>query len=201
LTGQGGQINSYDDIAQKRIDYWDEDNLSLSLFDYLPGRSGQTDEVTQFILRFKECDSACLPVALMQVHDALGKYLERWKREFDCRYVVCVPSHLAHEVSPSSKLMCRFIVQMFPWLKYPEQLLFRAESVTPAHLAYPGQRPTSTEHFQSLGCDKLDLDGAGLILFDDIVTTGDTSQACRRRLQRDTRCGDVVRLFLGKTVT
>jgi hypothetical protein len=195
------ETNSYDNLGRKRIDYWSEDNLSLSLFHYVPGRSGQTDEATQFILRFKECDSAFLPAALMQVHSALENHLENWKSEFDCRYVVPVPSHRAHEVSPSSKLMCRFIVQSFPWLKYPEELLFRAESVTPAHLAYPGQRPTSTEHFQSLGCDKVDLGGAGLILFDDIVTTGDTSQACRRRLQKDTRCGEVVRLFLGKTVT
>jgi hypothetical protein len=195
------EINSYDNIGRKRIDYWSEDNLSLSLFHYLPGKSGQTDEATRFILRFKECDSAILPVALMQVHSAVENHLERWKSEFGCRYIVPVPSHLAHEVSPSSKLMCRFIVQTLPWLTYPEELLFRTESVTPAHLAYPGQRPTSTEHFQSLGCDKVDLDGAGLILFDDIVTTGDTSQACRRRLQKDTRCGDVLRLFLGKTVT
>jgi hypoxanthine-guanine phosphoribosyltransferase len=90
---------------------------------------------------------------------------------------------------------------MFPWLQYPEGLLFRRESINPAHLAYPGQRPTSMEHFQSLGCRKADLEGAGVILFDDIITTGDTSQACKRRLQQDTKCGEVVRPFLGKTVT
>ena len=186
-------------IGRQRIDFWDEDNLSLSLFRYRPGKSGQTDEATQFILRFKESDSACLPVALMQVYEALGRFSEDWKCELGCRYIVPVPSHLAHEVSPSSKLVCRFIAKMFPWLQYPEDLLFRKESVTPAHLAYLGRRPTSTEHFESLGCNKADLEGAGVILFDDVRTTGDTSQACKRRLQLDTRCGEVVRLFLGRT--
>ena len=193
--------NLYGDIGRERIDYWDEDNLSLSLFWYRPVKSGQADKATQFILCFKESGEACLSSAPVQVYEALGSFAADWKREFGCRYIVPVPSHLACHISPSSKLVCRFIVRMFPWLQYPEELLFRRENVTPAHLAYPGQRPTSTEHFQSLGCDNADLGGAGLILFDDIVTTGDTSQACIRRLQQDAKCGKVVRLFLGKTIT
>jgi hypothetical protein len=191
----------YNDIGRERIDFWDEANLSLSLFRYKPGKTGQADKATQFILCFKESSSACLSTAVVQAYEALGKFAEDWKREFGCRYIVPVPSHLAYTISASSKLMCLFIVRMFPWLQYPEDLLYRRESVTPAHLACPGQRPTSTEHFQSLACNKADLGGAGLILFDDIVTTGDTSQACKRRLQQDAKCGEVVRLFLGKTIT
>lgn len=193
------ETNFYSNIGRRRIDFWDEDNLSLSLFRYRPGKSGQTDEATQFILRFKECDVDCLPVALMEVYDAVGKFSENWKHELGCRYIVPVPSHLAQKISPSSRLMCRFIAKMFPWLQYPEELLFRKETVEPAHLAHPWQRPTSTEHFESLGCSKADFNGDGVILFDDIRTTGDTSQACRRRLRQDTRCGEVVRVFLGRT--
>jgi len=192
------ETNSYSNIGRKRIDFWDEDNLSLSLFRYKPGKSGQSDEATQLILGFKKSDPGCLSAALMQVNDAVEKFLEIWKREHDCRHIVPVPSHIAHEVSPSSKLACRFISKMFPWLEYPEELLFRREGVIPAHLAYPEQRPTAMEHFESLGCSKReDLGGAGVILFDDVRTTGNTSQACRWRLQRDAKCGEVVRLFLG----
>jgi predicted amidophosphoribosyltransferase len=191
----------YSNIGRERIDFWDEDNLSLSLFGYKSGKLGQTDKASQFVLCFKESGAACLSTACVQVYEALGKFSEDWKRKFDCRYIVPVPSHLAHEVSPSSKLMCGFIAKMFPWLQYPEKLLFRKESVPAAHLAYPGQRPTSTEHFQSLGCSDADLAGAGVILFDDMRTTGNTSQACRWRLQQDAKCGEVVRLFLARTVT
>jgi hypothetical protein len=191
----------YSDIGRERIDFWDEDNLSLSLFRYKPGKLGQTDKATQFVLCFKESGSACLSTACVQVYEALGKFSEDWKCKFGCRYVVPVPSHLAHKVSPSSKLICRFIAEMFPWLHYPEELLFRMETMKPAHLAYPGQRPTSTEHFQSLGCRKEDLDGPGVILFDDMRATGNTSQACRWRLQQDAKCGQVDRLFLARTFT
>ncbi len=193
------EADPYSDIGRKRIDFWDEDNLSLSLFRYKPGKSGLTDEATQLILGFKNSDPICLSAALMQVNDAVGKYSEIWKSELGCRHVIPVPSHMAHKVSPSSELACRFIAKMFPWLQYQQELLFRRESVIPAHPAYPGQRPTSPAHFQSLGCSEADLRGAGVILFDDVRTTGDTSQACKRRLQLDAKCGEVVRLFLGRT--
>jgi hypothetical protein len=138
----------YNDIGRERFVYWDEDNLSLSLFRYKPGKI-RTDKATQFVLCFKESGSACFSTAC--VYEALGKILEDWKREkreFDFRYVVPVPSHLAHEVSASSKLICGFISKMFPWLQYPGELLFREEDMPAAHLAYPGQRPTATEQFQ-----------------------------------------------------
>jgi predicted amidophosphoribosyltransferase len=193
----------YSDISRRRIDYWSEPNLSLSLFSYKPGDAGQFDEATQFILRFKEFDranddSACLQAAVMQVYDAVLKYQEKWT-ESDCRYIVPVPSHAAHRISDWSRDLCRLIAGMCSWLQYPEQLLFRRETVVPAHQAYAGQHPTSIDHFQSLAYRDADLGGAGVILFDDIVTTGDTSQACRRRLQSDLKCGEVVRLFLGRT--
>jgi hypothetical protein len=188
----------YSDIGRERIDYWDYDNLSLSLFRYKPGGS---DKATQFILCFKNSESSCLSTACVQVYEALGKFSEDWNAEFGCRYIVPVPSHLAYEVSQSSELMCGFLAKMFPWLQYPKQLLFRKETVPAAHLAYPGQRPSTTKHFQSLRCSKADLAGAGVILFDDVRATGNTSQACRWRLQQDAKCGAVVRLFLGRTFT
>jgi predicted amidophosphoribosyltransferase len=39
---------------------------------------------------------------------------------------------------------------------------------------------------------------AGVLLFDDVRTTGSTSLACRWRLQRDVNAGQVVRLFLAR---
>jgi predicted amidophosphoribosyltransferase len=190
----------YSDISRERVDFWDADNTSLSLFRYKPVRSRIPDTVTQFILGFKDFDSECLKAAWMQVYDAMEKVSKDWKRDYDCRHILPVPSHTAYQISPSSNSVCQFIAKMFPWLQYPEGLLFRRESVIPAHL-YPEQRPSAKEHFESLGCSKADLVGAGVILFDDVRTTGNTSQACRWRLRRDANAGEVVRLFLGRTET
>jgi hypothetical protein len=159
-------------IRQKRKVCWDEANRSLSLFVYRAVRSRQADEVTKFIHAFKASDPEAFKAAIVEVYDAAGESIEEWKREcneeqkqennYNCRYVVPVPSHSAHQISESSRRMCDFIATIFH-LEYPETLLFRKETITPAHLAYPGQRPTSTEHFQSLGCGVADLGRAGII--------------------------------------
>jgi hypothetical protein len=39
------------------------------------------------------------------------------------------------------------------------------------------QAATVAEHFQSLACSQGDLTGAGVILFDDVRTSGTTRQA------------------------
>jgi len=188
-------MNGFD---RERIDFWDEDNLSLSLFPYKPSGSGQSDEVTQLVLGFKNFDPGSFSTMCVEVCDAIGKRVEDWRHGFACRYVVPVPSHSAHGVSKSSVGICRLIAEVFPWLHYPEELLFRKHSIRPAHMALPGQRPTPQEHCESLGCSGSDLAGAGVILFDDVKTTGNTSQGCRWRL-RDAGCGVVVRVFLGTT--
>jgi predicted amidophosphoribosyltransferase len=172
----------------------------LSLFVFKTVRSGQADEVTKFIHAFKASkDHECFKAAIVEVYDAAGESIEGWKPEsnYNCRYVVPVPSSRAHEVSAFSKDMCSFIASTFH-LEYPERLLFRERSVLPSHMATYWQRLSVKDQFDSLGCSKANLAGAGVILFDDIVNTGDTSQACKRRLQ-DAKCGEVVRLFLGRT--
>lgn len=184
-------------LRSQRIDFWDEDNRSLSLFRYKPGAAGESDPVTQFILGSKDPDSIYHTTATEEVFDALSKFLDQWKNDFDCRYFLPVPSHTAYNVPPASKKLCRFMARAFE-LQYPEDLLYRAISVPPAHMARSWERLTPPQHFESLRCSNADLRGAGVVLFDDVRTTGNTSQACRWRLQGHTNCGEVVRLFLGR---
>jgi len=188
------------DSPCKRIDFWDEDNLSLSLFPYRPVCRGRNDEATRLVLGFKNFEHEYLDEAVRHAHDAFRKFAERWTGDFGCRYIVPVPRHTANQVSLSSKVLCGVLSDMFPWLEYRERLLFRRTSVPQAHMARPWKRPTPTEHFESLACRDADLVvGAGIILFDDVRTSGNTSQGCRWRLKQDTRCGEVIRVFLGRT--
>jgi len=122
---------------------------------------------TQFILGFKNGDPECFKEAMIQVYDAVGKFSEDWKCERGCRYIVPAPSHVAHRVSESSHELCKILDSMFPWLQYREGCFSEKRVSVAAHQAYPGQRRTSTEHFESLGCRKADLAGASVILFDE----------------------------------
>jgi hypothetical protein len=137
-------------IRQKRKVCWDEANRSLSLFVYRAVRSRQADEVTKFIHAFKSSDHEAFKAAIVEVHDAAARLIEKWKEEYHCRYVVPVPSHSAHQISDSPRRMCDFIATMFH-LEYPETLLFRKETITPAHLAYPGQRANLDGAFSVVG--------------------------------------------------
>jgi predicted amidophosphoribosyltransferase len=187
-------------IRGKRDVCWSWDNLSLSLFVYRTVGSGQADEITQFILAFKAShDDECLKAAMLEIYEVASEYIEDWKQQYDCRYVVPVPSSRALEVSPYSRLMCSFIATNFH-LEYPEKLLFRECSVSPSHMAsYWRPRLTVKEQFDSLACRATNIKKAGVILFDDVRNTGITSQACRRRLRDDAKCGEVIRLFLART--
>ncbi len=186
-------------IRGKRDVCWDSVNLSLSLFVYKTVGSGHSDEVSNFIHAFKASkDTECFKTAMVEVYDAAGEFIEEWKREFDCRYVVPVPSSRAHEISGYSKDMCSFIESTFH-LEYREGLLFRERSVPPSHMANYWQRLSVKEQCDSLACRETISNGAGVILFDVIRNTGNTSQACRRRLRDDAKCGEVIRLFLART--
>lgn len=186
-------------IRGKRNICWSWDNLSLSLFVYKTAGSVQADEVTQFIHAFKASkDHECFKAAIVEVYGAAGESVEEWKREYNCRYVVPVPSSRAHEIAAFSADMCSFIASTFH-LEYPERLLFRERSVPPSHMANYWQRLSVKEQCDSLGCRDTNLAGAGIILFDDVRNTGNTSDACRRRLRDNTKCGDVVRIFLART--
>jgi predicted amidophosphoribosyltransferase len=181
-------IEPWGDIGEERNDYWDEDNLSLSLFVY---KSRADTRANRFILRFKEYDIECVSDAVDQLRDALKRHIDDWNKE--CRYIVPVPSHEANIVSRSSVYVCLCIAGT-SHLEYPERLLFRRTTVL-SHLNGSRQRPTVQEHFESLACRSADLGGATVLLFDDVRTTGNTSQACRCRLQEDVNAGQVVRLF------
>lgn len=186
-------------IRGERDVCWSWDNLSLSLFVYRTVGSGQADEITKFILAFKaSIDDECMKAAMVEIYDTAGEYIEEWKQQYNCRYVVPVPSSRAHEISRYSKAVCGFIAKIFH-LEYPEGLLFRERTVPSSHMAAYWQRLSVKEQFDSLGCRETNLAGAGVILFDDVRNTGYTSQACGRRLREDAKCGEVIRLFLART--
>jgi predicted amidophosphoribosyltransferase len=186
-------------IREKRDVCWSWDNLSLSIFVNKTVGSGQADEITKFIRAFKASDDdECLKTAIVELYKAAGEYIEEWKRQYNCRYVVPVPSSRAHEISRYSKAMCGFIARMFH-LEYREGLLFRERTVPSSHMAAYWQRLSVKEQFDSLGCRETNLAGAGVTLFDDVRNIGNTSQACRRRLRDDAKCSEVIRPFLDRT--
>lgn len=133
---------------------------------------------------------------MLEVYEIVRGYIEEWKRDYSCRYIVRTLQPLTNY--RLTQETCARIASIFR-LEYPEGLLFRESTVRSSHMASYWQRLSVKEQFDSLGCRRTNLAGAGVVLFDDVRNTGNTSDACRRRLRDDAKCGEVIRLFLART--
>lgn len=79
--------------------------------------------------------------------------------------------------------------------------LERFTSVESAHLADPGHRPSFSKHWESIRVNPNRLEevqGARILLFDDVITTGNTALACRRHLLQ-VEAVSITGIYLGKT--
>jgi adenine/guanine phosphoribosyltransferase-like PRPP-binding protein len=74
--------------------------------------------------------------------------------------------------------------------------------VRKAAYAPPGERPGYFDHVRTIQYDgpRLNLNGKSVILFDDLLTRGDTSMACQKIIADATGCSRVIGIFLGRTL-
>lgn len=171
---------------------------NFSVLPYRSKRSGKADQISEFVLAFKEGVESAVQIAIPVVCDELEK--KRGRLLSDVSHIVCTPPHGKGFASTSSELLCDQVAKRFA-LTHIRSGLERTKSVRKAAYAPPGQRPTYADHLESIeyAGPALNLGGRGILLFDDVLTSGDTSYACRDILLAGTRCKVVVGLFLART--
>lgn len=168
---------------------------------YFTKRSGQNNEVTNFILNFKRGGSVATPLASRIVAGTLAEIETTLRDTYNCKYVLAAPSSSQGLAKNSSESLCAALAQRFSWLAHLRGALERTTAVAKSAYAAPGERPGYQEHLESIKYigPKLNLRGKGVILFDDVFTRGKTSSACRTILRNATRCSHVIGVFLGRT--
>lgn len=171
---------------------------NFSVLPYRSKRSGKADQISEFVLAFKAGATSAVQIAVQVAGDELDKKKARLLDTVG--YIVCAPPHSKGFASPSSEFFCEQIANRFSLTHIP-RALERTKSVRKAAYAPPGQRPTYQDHLDSIryAGPSLDLRGRGILLFDDVLTHGDTSGACRDILISATGCNLVVGLFLART--
>jgi predicted amidophosphoribosyltransferase len=192
---------SYDQkaIAENILAQWEENKFSL--LRYFSKKSQKNNEATELILAFKENWQKAVKIASKLMSDHLGQYERHLKEKLRCRYIVAAPPHSQGKASVGSEYMCATLAARFPFLTHLEGALERTKTVQKAAYAHPGQRPGYEEHLESIKYSgpKLDLRKDSVILFDDVLTKGSTSDACGKIIQDATRSVDVIGIFLGRT--
>lgn len=170
----------------------------FSVLPYRSKRSGKADQISQFVLAFKQGVDSAVQIAVQVVGDELDKKKGRLLNAVS--HIVCAPPHGRGFASPSSEFFCEQIANRFSLTHIP-RALERTKFVRKAAYAPPGQRPTYNDHLDSIKYPgpSLDLRGRDILLFDDVLTSGDTSDACRDILIAATGCKLVVGLFLART--
>ena len=186
----------YDRISLKQ----EGDNFFL--FDYIPYYSRNRNEITLFLLDFKDN----VPDVVREVQDisiqtllTLQTYLQR---RLKCKYVVSIPPHESDHANIPCEQVCAALGQRFGWLTHLPGALGRTQTVPKSAGAAPGRRPDYSMHVNTIeyAGPSLYAPNDSIIMVDDIYTSGAISAACRDILEQATGCKRVVGLFIGRTV-
>jgi predicted amidophosphoribosyltransferase len=186
----------YDQIAP----LWDGNNLSF--FEYIPWRTGKANDITFLLLDFKENK----PAAVNEVQNAVLQAFTGWERQFRrtfrSKYIVSVPSSSSAHANLACEQVCAALAERFRWLTYLPGALERIETVPKAARAAPAERPDYATHKRTIRYigPPLHIPDDTIVMVDDIITRGATSQACRDILRQATGCKRVLGLFMGRTV-
>ncbi len=176
---------------------------TMFLYEYIPWRlTKRRNEITGLILDFKNDYPYAIEKVKADMILAFGQMAMVLKEQWQCRYIVAIPSSRAGIRNEPCEQVCEALASVFPWLTYLEGALERVSSVPKSSRSEPGMRPNYATHFNSIRfTQKIDATGKTIIMLDDIITRGETSKACRDILLSATCCRSVLGLFVGKTVS
>lgn len=175
----------------------------LSLLIYHPKSSWGETENNKLILDFKRND----PSAVQWVTDVCIQLFTNNEKKFQntlrFHYLVSIPSHAAGSANTPCEHVCIALAQRFAWLIHLPHALVRTQTVPKSAWAKSyDERTKCSRHMETIQYEgpTLHVPDETIIMFDDVITCGETSKACRIILKRETDCKRVVGLFVGRRV-
>jgi hypothetical protein len=185
-------------LRQNAVNTLEENHLWV--LPYYTKRSGNADGVSAFIWQFKDGYVQAFNVALELLSNAIEKHEHFLRTKYGCSLIAAAPSSKQGFPKPLPENVCSELARRHSWMAYAPRLLQRTRTVRQAHRCPPGGRTTFFDHLETIACGaQYNLERRGVLLFDDVLTTGDTSLACASTLRQQANCGNVVGLFLGRT--
>ena len=168
----------------------------IYLDNYIPKNRGDQNKFSEEILKFKNANINSINYFAKQI-------FKRWKYINDHKFTLCkVPSSDANKTKNSiSDLISILIMNSTQNHRDASEFIIRKHSIQPQHKSYGNERLTIKGHLDSLDVDnnKLELvDGKNVILFDDVVTTGNSMRSCTFLLFKN-NAQKVIQFSLSKT--
>ena len=158
---------------------------------YMPKSRGYQDEFSQRVLEFKQG----YPFIVSKFAEDVVNLIKF--RELEPDIIVPIPGSSAGKIGQGHRQLVDYVSQTLG-IQNGTGVLVRKISVPSAHLAGSlEERPKEALHNFSISCTG-DIHDLRVLLFDDILTTGATANACIKKLFR---CGasEVYLITLAKT--
>jgi predicted amidophosphoribosyltransferase len=180
---------------------WTGDDFNL--FKYVPkGRGLGPNEARRLILDFKDNKPEAV-VLVTEIATRMVAQLECTLRDArGCRYIVAAPRSSQGGPGNGAASVCASLAENFAWLTHLAGGLKRAHAVVKSAWAHGEDRPDYSTHIESIryAGPMLRPTPSGILLFDDVITKGNTSSACKHILTQATGVRRVTGLYLGRTV-
>jgi predicted amidophosphoribosyltransferase len=187
------------DIAGDRLFNWDGDDFYV--LKYHPFRSSAFNDTSRLILDFKENKDDAVKVVIQLLTEAVASLEVELRDKRASRYIVSIPSSVTGKTNTPCERVCAALAGRFAWLAHIPKALVRTKSVQKSARAAAGGRPDYAAHLETITYKgpKLTLRSETIVMFDDVITRGETSRACRDILKAATGSTRVTGIYLAKT--
>jgi len=170
---------------------WFDSRRKFALFQYTPSRHA--------VIAFKEGNEEALAELGQWVLGTLPG-IRSWLASASVRYIVSAPRHVVGGFAPGEAI-CAQLAAGLPGLEHLPGALVRTTE-TPSAYQSGADRLGVAAHLETIryvGPPLNQVHPFGIILFDDVHTSGATSAACELVLRLATGCDTVLGLFLSRT--
>jgi predicted amidophosphoribosyltransferase len=194
----------YDAIDAKRCGKWAGQDLAALYYPPLRYQSwgSKPHAATCLILNFKNNQSHAVKVVSEYLADLVNEHVDRLLASYKCSYIVSLPRSKASAANEPCERVCAILAQQYDWLTHLPRALSRTHSIWKSSQAQSiDERPGTELHLDTINYTgpRLQIPGQSIIMVDDVITHGHTSEACRRILQEATGCYAAVGLFVART--
>lgn len=187
-----------EDLAPDWEDHWHTPNAHATLTYHKPSSTGgKASEAAALVLDFKGGRREAVGYTTSFLEHAVKRYEVYLRDVRRIRYVAAIPGHVAASGYLRLDQVARSLADRFPWLA-SDGIVERVRDVPKSSTAR--ERPAAAVHAASMRWQGPGLTSDdGVLLIDDVLTSGATFAGAQATLRYTTACRSVVGMFLART--
>lgn len=174
------------------------------LFPYYPKDTLLKNQYTELVWQFKNSETDALQIVTRLAVQAFALHERALRGRSPVWYLVTMPPHTKGASNVPCEILCARLALHYSWLVHLPKALVRVEDVTKSATAkYEGKRRADYwDHVETISYEGPELMSpeSGMILVDDVYTTGNTFDACYGIIRDVACCLEIIGFFVGTTV-